>query len=82
MKQILSFMTVQKKYVEMFFMIPKKTANIMHSIPKSGLKKNNKSTKIETADLNRKPDSLNLYLDCSPKQQTTGKNLDNNTQSL
>lgn len=54
----------------------------MHSIPKSGLKKNNKSTKIETADLNRKLDSLNLYLDCSPKQQTTGKNLDNNTQSL
>ncbi len=49
---------------------------------KQTLQKTYKSTEKETADLNRKLDNLNQYLDHTSEQQTVDKKLDKNTQSL
>ena len=49
---------------------------------KQALQKTYKSAEKETADLNRKLDNLNQYLDRNPEQQTADNKLDKNTQSL
>ena len=49
---------------------------------KQALQKTYKSAGKETADLNRKLDNLNKYLDRTPEQQIDDKKLDNNTHSL
>ena len=49
---------------------------------KQSLQKTYKSAKKEAADLNRKLANLNRYLARNPEQQTNGKKLDKNTQSL
>jgi len=49
---------------------------------KLALQKTYKTAEKETADLNRKLDNLNQYLERSPKQQVTDKKLDNNTHNL
>ena len=49
---------------------------------KQALQKTYKSAEKEAADLNRKLDNLNQYLDRNPEQQTADKKIDKNTQSL
>ena len=49
---------------------------------KQTLLKTYKSAEKEAADLNRKLDNLNQYLDLNPEQQVTDKRIDKNTQSL
>ena len=49
---------------------------------KQTLQKTYKSAEREAADLNRKLDNLNQYLDLNPEQQVTDKRIDKNTQSL
>ncbi len=49
---------------------------------KQTLLKTYKSAEKEDADLNRKLDNLNQYLDLNPEQQVTDKRIDKNTQSL
>ena len=49
---------------------------------KQALQKTYKSAEREAADLKRKLDNLNQYLDRNPKQQVVDKKLDKNTQSL
>ena len=49
---------------------------------KQALQKTYKSAEKETADLNRKLDNLNQYLDHTSEQQTVDKKLDKTTQSL
>ncbi len=49
---------------------------------KQALQKTYKSAEKETADLNRKLDNLNQYLDRNPEQQIVDKKLDKSTQSL
>jgi len=49
---------------------------------KRALQKTYKSAEKEAADLNRKLDNLNQYLDRNPEQQTADKKIDKNTQSL
>ena len=49
---------------------------------KQALQKTYKSAEKETADLNRKLDNLNQYLDRNPEQQAADKKIDKNTQSL
>ena len=49
---------------------------------KQALQKTYKSAEKETADLNRKLDNLNQYLDRNPEQQIVDKKLDKGTQSL
>ena len=49
---------------------------------KQALQKTYKSADKETADLNRKLDNLNQYLDRNPEQQIVDKKLDKSTQSL
>ena len=49
---------------------------------KQALQKTYKAAEKETADLNRKLDTLNQYLACTPGQQVVDKKIDKNTQSL
>ena len=49
---------------------------------KQTLQKTYKAAEKETADLNRKLDTLNQYLACTPGQQVVDKKIDKNTQSL
>ncbi|HBI59832.1 MAG TPA: rlx protein [Lachnospiraceae bacterium] len=49
---------------------------------KQALQKTYKSAEKETADLNRKLNNLNQYLDHSLEQQSADKKIDKNTQSL
>ena len=49
---------------------------------KQALQKTYKSAEREAADLNRKLDNLNQYLDRNPEQQVTDKKIGKNTQSL
>ncbi|RKJ63628.1 relaxase/mobilization nuclease domain-containing protein [Roseburia sp. 1XD42-69] len=49
---------------------------------KQTLQKTYKSAEREAADLNRKLDNLNQYLDRNPEQQVTDKKIDKNTQYL
>ena len=49
---------------------------------KQVLQKTYKSVEKETADLNRKLDNLNQYLDRTPEQKNTDKKVNKNTQSL
>ncbi len=49
---------------------------------KQALQKTYKSAEKEAADLNRKLENLNQYLDRNPEPQAVYKKLDNNTQSL
>lgn len=49
---------------------------------KQTLLKTYKSAEKEAADLNRKLDNLNQYLDLNPEQQVIDKRIDKNTQSL
>ena len=49
---------------------------------KQALQKTYKSAEREAADLKRKLDNLNQYLDRNPEQQVTDKKIDKNTQSL
>ena len=49
---------------------------------KQALQKTYKTAEKESADLNRKLDNLNQYLDRSLEQQSADKKIDKNTQSL
>ena len=49
---------------------------------KQALQKTYKSTEKEIADLSRKLDNLNQYLDRTPEQKNTDKKINKNTQSL
>ena len=49
---------------------------------KQALQKTYKTAEKESADLNRKLDNLNQYLDRNPEQQAADKKIDKNTQSL
>ena len=49
---------------------------------KQTLQKTYKSAEREAADLKRKLDNLNQYLDRSLEQQSADKKIDKNTQSL